>query len=54
MYYVHYVYDSLVLLSTPVLTLLRYFQYMLSLYLNITTNLLTGTQLKDMMFFDKY
>ena len=54
MCYVHYVYNSLVLLSTPVLILLRYFQYMLSLYLNIMTNLLTGTPLKDMKFFDKY
>ena len=54
MCYVRYMYSSLVLVSTPVLIILRYFQYVLLLYLNITANLLTGTPLKDMMFFDKH
>ena len=54
MCYVHYMYSSLVLVSTLVLIILRYFQYVLLLYSNIMANLLTGTPLKDMMFFDKY
>ena len=54
MCYVRYMYSSLVLVSTLVLIILRYFQYVLLLYSNITANLLTGTPLKDMMFLDKY
>ena len=46
-------YSSLILVSTSVLIILRYFQYVLLLYVLITANLLTGTLLKDIMFFDK-